>query len=214
MTNLGALLFAKDIGMFTFLGRKSPRVIKYKGKNKIEAEREQSGVYGYATGFEGLIKYIGNLLPSNEHIESALRTKVSKYPLVIIRELVANALIHQDFSFSGAGPMIEIYEDRIEITNPGKPLIKPERFVDAPPVSRNEKLAAVMRRSHICEERGSGWDRIAEQIELNQLPAPTIRVAEGQTIVTLNSPKPLSEMDEAEKSRQYTCMHAFRQQAI
>ena len=71
-----------------------------------------------------------------------------------------------------------------------------------------------MRRSHICEERGSGWDRIAEQIELNQLPAPTIRVAEGQTIVTLNSPKPLSEMDEAEKSRQYTCMHAFRQQAI
>ena len=117
MTNLGALLFAKDIGMFTFLGRKSPRVIKYKGKNKIEAEREQSGVYGYATGFEGLIKYIGNLLPSNEHIESALRTKVSKYPLVIIRELVANALIHQDFSFSGAGPMIEIYSGRKTKTN-------------------------------------------------------------------------------------------------
>ena len=57
-----------------------------------------------------------------------------------IRELIANALIHQDFRISGTGPIIEVFSERIEITNPGKPLIDTERFLDAPPQSRNEKL--------------------------------------------------------------------------
>ncbi|MDN6629101.1 MAG: transcriptional regulator, partial [Corynebacterium casei] len=215
ITNLGALLYAKNLAKFSHLARKSVRVIKYKGRNKIYAEKEQQGVYGYATGFEGLMNYISGLLPSNEHIESALRVEVSAYPMVVLRELVANALIHQDFSISGTGPLVEIYEDRIEISNPGAPLIDPNRFVDAPPRSRNEKLAYMMRRSHICEERGSGWDRIAESIEFHQLPAPSIRSAESNTIVTLSSPKPLSEMDDDEKVRAvylHSCLQAVSNQ--
>ena len=41
----------------------------------------------------------------------------------VVRELVANALIHQDFFVTGTGPMVEIFDDRIEITNPGAPLV-------------------------------------------------------------------------------------------
>lgn len=128
---------------------------------------------------------------------------------------MANALIHQDFSISGSGPLIEIYDDRLEITNPGTPLIDINRFVDAPPRSRNEKLASMMRRAHICEERGSGWDRIAAAIELHQLPAPAIRLAEQHTIVTLNSPKSLSQMDDEEKIRAvylHSCLQAVSNQ--
>lgn len=201
ITSLGALLFANRFKDFPGLERKAPRVIKYRGSSKTVAEREQVGEMGYACAFEGLISYIDNLLPRNEVIEQALRTTVSMYPLVAVREIVANALIHQDFAVSGTGPMIELYDDRIEFTNPGAPLVDPSRFVDAPPRSRNEKLAALMRRCNICEERGSGWDRIGFEIELHQLPAPLVRVTEGHTVVSLFSYRPLKEMDRDDRVR-------------
>lgn len=96
------------------------------------------------------------------------------YPGIAIRELVANALIHQDFTVTGAAPMVEIFDERVEITNPGEPLVDTSRFIDAPPRSRNEQLAATMRRMGVCEEGGSGIDKVVESIELSQLPAPSL----------------------------------------
>ena len=75
------------------------------------------------------------------------------YPELAIRELIANSVVHQDFSISGTSPMIEIFEDRIEITNPGIPLVEADRFLDNPPKSRNEQLASFLRRIGVCEER-------------------------------------------------------------
>lgn len=201
ITNLGALMFAERLTDFPALERKAPRVIKYKGKNKLTAEKEQLGGRGYACGFTGLVDYIDNLLPSNEIIGRALRTEVSMFPPSAVREIVANALIHQDFSISGSGPLIELYDNRIEFTNPGTPLVDPARFVDAPPRSRNEKLAYMMRRCHICEERGSGWDRIAAEIEMYQLPAPLVRVSENHTAVTLFQHLAPNEMSKEERIR-------------
>lgn len=166
ITNLGAILFAKQLSEFSRLRRKAIRVIEYKGATRVETKREQEGTKGYASGFEGLISYINNRLPSNEEIGQAFRKDVPVYPELAIRELVANALIHQDFFVSGTGPMVEIFEDRIEITNPGVPLIDTHRFLDNPPKSRNEALASMMRRIGICEERGSGVDKVVFQTEL------------------------------------------------
>jgi len=124
ITNLGAILFAKDLKEFPGLKRKSIRVIIYDGKNKLKTIREQIGVKGYAVGFEGLVNWVNSQLPTNEVIGRALRKEVRMYPESAIRELIANALIHQDFDEKGF-PMIEIYSDRIEISNPGLPLINP-----------------------------------------------------------------------------------------
>ena len=55
ITNLGAILFATDLSRFSLLARKAVRVIFYKGNNRIDAIREQTGKYGYAIGFEGLV---------------------------------------------------------------------------------------------------------------------------------------------------------------
>ena len=152
ITNLGAILFAKRLIAFPALKRKIVRVIQYRAKDRTETVKEhQPSVKGYATGFEELINYINGLLPSSEIVGQALRRELPMYPQLAVRELVANALIHQDFFVSGAGPMVEIFEDRIEITNPGKPLVSTTRFVDSPPHSRNETLASLMRRFRICE---------------------------------------------------------------
>lgn len=201
ITNLGAILFAKRLDAIHPLRRKAVRVIQYRGNGRTETLREQEGGKGYACGFEGLIGYINGLLPANEIIEQALRRNVPMFPELAMRELVANALIHQDFFVTGAGPMVEIFDDRIEITNPGEPLVDTQRFVDTPPRSRNEALASLMRRFRICEERGSGIDKVVAQVELFQLPAPLFEKPEGFTRTVLFAYKPLAEMNKSDRVR-------------
>jgi ATP-dependent DNA helicase RecG len=207
VTNLGAILFAKDLSEFETVERKSVRVIVYKGKNKIETEREQIGVKGYAIGFLGLVDWINGQLPANEEIGRALRRETRMYPEIAIRELVANALIHQDLSVKGF-PMVEIFTDRIEISNPGLPLITPERFIDSY-ISRNDKIADLMRRMGYCEEKGSGLDKVISYNELYQLPAINVIVDENRTRVTIYSYKSLNELDKKEKIQacyQHSCL--------
>ena len=183
------------------MGRKAIRVIQYEGRGRLKTIREQDGHKGYASGFEGLIEFVNALLPRNEVIGKALRKEVPMYPEPAIRELVANALIHQDFSVTGTGPMVEIFADRMEITNPGLPLVKTERFLDTPPRSRNEALASLMRRAGICEERGSGVDKVVFETELYWLPAPIFETPEGSTRAVLFGHKALNDMDRADRVR-------------
>lgn len=93
ITNLGAILFAKDLADFQALSRKALRVILYSGLNRIETIREQAGVRGYAAGYEGAISFINQQLPQNEEIRQAFREEVRMFPDVAVRELVANTII-------------------------------------------------------------------------------------------------------------------------
>lgn len=217
ITNLGALLFANDLNNFEMLKRKKIRVIKYKGNSKINTEFEQEGSKGYAVGFQGLVKYIMKIIPRNEIIKDALRKDVSLYPEIAIRELIANALIHQDLMISGTNPMVEIYDNRIEITNNGKPLIDVLRLIDYQPKSRNEKLANLMRLMGICEERGSGIDKVIHSIEIFQLPAPKFIAEDEYFKVVMFAPLPFEDMDKQDRIRatyQHCCLKFMNQEAM
>lgn len=147
------------------------------------------------------------LLPSNEVIEKALRKDVPMYPELAVRELVANAIIHQDFMIHGAGPMVEIFTDRIEITNPGLPMVQTDRFLDSPPRSRNEGIASFLRRIGVCEERGSGIDKVVFQTEFYQLPAPLFEITGDNTRTVLFAHKSYTAMDRNDRIRA-TYLHA------
>ncbi len=203
ITNLGAILFAKNLADFDArLARKGIRFVAYDGHNRAaEVIRRQDGKRGYAAGFQGLIDYINSLLPQNEHIAEALRTQAVIFPGIAIRELVANALIHQNMTITGAGPLIELFRDRLEITNPGAALVRPERFIDWPPRSRNEALAALMRRMRLCEEQGTGIDKVVDAVESSQLPPPDFRVEDSATRVVLFAPRQFSDMTSEERIR-------------
>ncbi|MDD2364829.1 MAG: ATP-binding protein [Desulfuromonadaceae bacterium] len=208
ITNLGALLFAKKLDQFDKLARKAPRVIVFEGTNKLKTKTDKPGNKGYAVGFQGLVEYINGLVPSNEIIEQALRREVKMFPEIAVRELVANALIHQDLSESGASVMVELYDDRMEISNPGKPFIPPDRFIDEYR-SRNERLADLMRRLGVCEEKGSGVDKVIQAAEVYQLPAPDFRVGEVRTSAVLFAHKDFELMDKADRTRasyQHCCL--------
>ncbi len=207
ITNLGAILFAKRLADFPKISRKAIRVVQYSGNNRMNMLKEDVGGKGYVVGFEGLIKFIEALIPTQEIITSALREKKTAYPIVAVREAVANALIHQDFSVTGTGPVVEIFEKRMEITNSGTPLVDVKRIIDNPPKSRNEKLAALMRRLRMCEELGTGWDKIVISSEMLQLPAPKIELYEDSTRVTLFSEVPFSSI--SAEDRLWACyLHA------
>ena len=197
--NIGAILLAKDLDNFPRLGRKAVRVIIYSGTDRTVGATERTFDTGYAVGLDSLTHYIDGLLPSHEVIEQARRQTVHAFPPLAVRELVANALIHQDFSITGAGPMVEIFEGRVEIANPGKPLVDPRRFVDIPPQSRNEALAALMRRFGFSEERGSGIDKALIEIEKLQSPAPLFEVPSNSTRATLYAPKHFRDMSKVDR---------------
>ena len=199
ITNLGAILFAKKISDFPSVSRKAVRVVQYEDETKLRILKEFNGTKGYAVGFEGLMGFLEALLPSEEVITETVRKTITKYPMVALREIIANALIHQDFTVSGSSPLVEIFQSRIEVTNPGVPLVDINRFIDNPPKSRNEILSSLMRRLKMCEELGSGWDRIALECELNHLPAPKIVLYEENTKVVLFSKLAFANIPHEEK---------------
>lgn len=200
ISNLGALLLAKNLTTFDTVSRKAPRVVVYREHTKLETISDITGEKGYAVGFQGLVRYIMTQLPQNEVIEDALRKESKLLPEVAIRELVANALIHQEFEMSGAGPMVEIYSDRVEISNPGEPIVPVDRFIDGYQ-SRNEHMADLMRRFGICEEKSSGVDRVVQSAEVLQLPAPEFLTSFRRTVVVIHGPRPFKMMDGTDRMR-------------
>ncbi len=200
ITNLAAVLLAKKLRDFASVARKAPRVVVYSGSSKLETTSDIVSESGYAVGFQGLVKYVMGVLPQNEVLEDALRKESKMVPEVVVRELIANALIHQDFAATGAAPDIDIYSDRMEISNPGEPIVPVERFIDGYQ-SRNERLADLMRRFGICEEKSSGVDRVVESAELHQLPAPDFLKNLGRTIVVIYGPRLFKAMDGNDRVR-------------
>jgi len=197
---LGALLFARRLDDFPDVSRRAPRVVVYNGDSKLSTKLDRTGTMGYASGFQGLVGFVMEQLPQNEVIEGALRKEAKLVPEVVIRELVANALIHQDLTETGASVMIEVYANRVEFSNPGQPIVPVERFIDGYQ-SRNERLAALMRRIGICEEKSSGIDRVVQTAEFFQLPAPDFRGALRRTVATIHGPRGFDAMDREDRVR-------------
>ena len=203
ITNLGAILFAKRLSDFEpSVARKAVRFVAYDGPGRADTvNHRQDEQRGYAAGFQGLVDYIDGILPRNELIGNAFREDRPLYPSIAIRELIANALIHQDMTITGAGPLIELFSDRMEITNPGAPLMTPDRFLDSPPRSRNEALASLMRRMRLCEEQGTGIDKVITSVELHQLPPPDFRMEGDAVRVVLFAPRRFAKMSPEEAVR-------------
>lgn len=209
ITNLAAILLAKKLDAFSSaLARKAPRVVIYEGINKLQTRDDKTDSRGYAVGFEGLVDFVHSAAPQNRFIEEVMREEVKMFPKQALRELIANALVHQDFLATGASVMIEMYRDRIEISNPGIPPIQVERFIDEYR-SRNEQLADLMRRFGICEEKGSGIDKVVSAAEVFQLPAPDFRVGETRTTSILFAHQDFSDMSKSDRIRacyQHCCL--------
>lgn len=217
ISNLAAILLAKRLDAFSpELSRKAPRVVLYEGVNKLVTRDDRPGVRGYAVGFESLIDFVHSSAPLNKFVEQVVREEVKMFPRQAIRELIANALVHQDFDATGQSVMVEMYADRLEISNPGLPPIKVERFIDEFR-SRNERLAELMRRMRLCEEKGSGIDKVVHLAEAFQLPAPDFRISETRTTALLFAHQDFAVMSKPDRVRacyQHCCLQYVSNQRM
>ena len=203
ITNMGALLFAKDIGKFDYLENKRIRVIRYKGSAKTHAIRDKFFNKGYAVEFDDIVDYVMSMLPQEETIEKALREEFIMFPEKAVREILGNMIIHQDMTARGQSLILEIFDERIEATNPGCLLVDVDRIIDTAPHARNEKMANFLRMVHICESRGSGVDRMEEGMRDWKIPAPKVETTEDFCRTMLYWHESLSKWSKEEKIR--TC---------
>jgi len=195
-----ALLLARRLTDFPDVARKAVRVVVYTDNSKLQTKLDHTWESGYAVGFQALVAFVMSHLPQNEIVEEAIRREVKLVPEIAIRELVANALIHQDFTRTGTSVMVEVYANRVEISNPGEPIVPVDRFIDGYQ-SRNERLADLMRRMRICEEKSSGIDQVITAAETFQLPPPDFIVGHQRTSVVILGHKPFSDMDRNDRIR-------------
>lgn len=201
ISNLAAILLAKRLDAFSpELARKAARVVIYEGANKLSTRYDEPQPQGYAVGFEKLVDFVHSSAPRNHFVEQALRDEVKMFPRQAIRELVANALVHQSFEATGQSVMVEMYADRLEVSNPGLPPIRVERFIDEFR-SRNERLAELLRRMRVCEEKGSGIDKVVHLAEVFQLPAPDFRTSDTRTTAVLFSHQGFADMSKPDRIR-------------
>lgn len=209
INRMAAILLAKKLDAFPQeVSRKAIRVILYGGNSKLEVKTDRTGNKGYACGFANLVDFVYDSAPANRVVEETIRKEIKMFPRQAIRELVANAMVHQDFSIAGTGVLVELYSDRLEISNPGLPQISVARFIDEQR-SRNDRLAGLMRRMGVCEERGSGIDKVVTAAEFHQLPAPDFRAGEVRTTCILFAHQDFSEMSKMDRIRacyQHCCL--------
>ena len=208
ITNLGALLVSRRLTAYPGLRKRPVRVVKYAGDGNFEILSDETFDKGYALAVSDAVKYVMSLLPAEEISDGAFRRVVYPYPQKAIRELLANAVIHQDLSDTSAGPLVSLYEHRIVFSNPGTSLIPVHRVLNAQPRTRNAALARIMRQMDLCEEGGTGWDLTVDACEKMHIAAPKI-VSEDElgTQVTLYSDSAFVRMTKEER-KSATYWHA------
>lgn len=195
ITNLGAILYARNLQNFPHLSSKSVRIVKYPGQSKLGDIQEERSVGGYVVEFQRLFQYILDKVIAREVIGGdGLRRVEYLYPKLAIRELFANMLAHQNLLDTTLHPMVEIYSDRIEFINPGKPLVPVLRMIDYPPKTRNQYIVGELIKTGICESLGTGWDKIANETSNYGFPAPKPDVTDDVTKIIMCQKRTLADM--------------------
>lgn len=201
LTALGALLFAKDITYFPLLVSHAPRLIRYAGNDRFSTLPQEEFREGYALSFEKIMQSLSHDVQSPDSFHNGIRTSEYAYPLLALREVVANSLIHQKIDANGQGPLIELFQNQMVVSNPGILLVDPRRIIDTPPISVNPLLARFMRRIGIGDEVASGFDKIEASLAEYHMPSASIEEVSGSVRVTLQNKRSFEDYTSEEKMR-------------
>lgn len=200
ITNLGALLIARNLGYFPTLRKRRLRVVAFQGDGRADIADDVTFDEGYALALPAAHRHLMELVPKRDVQEGAFRRIRSILPERAIRELLSNTVIHQDLHDASRSPEVHVFASRIEFTNPGVMLVPAERVLNAQPKTRNGALANILRQMGLCEEEGTGWDIVIEDCEERHLVAPKVTTSDaGGTEVVLYAGDAFSRMTKAER---------------
>ncbi len=124
---------------------------------------------------------------STEISSGLFRKQIRNYPTEVIRELLTNAIAHKRYTLSG-DIFIEVYSDRMVITNPGGlPLGVTADNILHERQRRNPHLILTLQDLGLMEGEGSGYDLIYEKLAREIKPLPIIESNFNKTVVTIYS---------------------------
>lgn len=180
--NAGILLFCDNIERF--FRQAIITCVMYKGETKYKIIDRKDFASDIITNYENAIGFLLRNLRLEYRIEDAgPRKEVLEIPEEALREAVVNAIAHRDYNEKGANIQIDIYDDRVEISNPGGlvPAIKPHEF-GKKSVSRNPLLFSLLKSVELVERVGSGIERMRNAMKGAGLPEPEFEFTDFFTI--------------------------------
>jgi ATP-dependent DNA helicase RecG len=164
MTNAGVLFFARSTE-FLLLQAKVVCVL-YKGTEKLNILDKKDFYGNIIQNIEDAIMFVKRHINIEYKIENLRREEIPEIPDIALREAIVNAVCHRDYFEKGASVMIEIFDDRVEISNPGGlPSGLNAKEFGTKSVVRNPVIASLLNRADYIEQIGTGINRIKNSVK-------------------------------------------------
>ena len=178
----GVLFFAKNPNLL--LRHAYVDCIRFNGTEKIDIIDRILLDKDLITNIDEAIKFVKRNTRIKYEIKDIKRKEIPEYPIEAIRESVINAVMHRDYFSEGANVSIEIYDDRIEISNPGSlPKDLGVNDLSKKCFRRNPLIADILHRISYVEKAGTGIGRIKKAMKEYNLPEPVIEINGFFTII-------------------------------
>lgn len=171
--NAGVLFFAREPRRHIL--QCETILVSYKGTKGVDILDRKDIQDDLWTQYQEAMIFLKRHLSVRTEIKGLDRKDYYEIPLEALREAVANAIIHRDYSMRGTSIMVEVHEDRVMIKNPGGfPAGMSQEKLGDLSIRRNELIADIFARMHRVERMGSGFKRIRESMEKAELPFPKV----------------------------------------
>jgi ATP-dependent DNA helicase RecG len=161
-TNAGALFFRRNAEDVIF-DHSAIVCALYKGMTKVhilDAQRYNSDII---SNIDNAVLFLKRNLRTRYEIKSIRRKEILELPEVALKEAVVNAACHRNYFEKGANIMVEIFDDRVEITSPGSaPSGIDDRNFGRISIRRNPIIASMLHRIDYVERMGTGIGRMRE----------------------------------------------------
>jgi len=185
MKNVGVLFFAKSIE--TLCEQATITCAVFDGKDRISILNRKDYSDDIVTNINNALHFVKQELRVKYVMTGkAQRDESYEIPLEVMREAIVNAVAHRDYFLYGSHTTIEVFDDRIEITNPGglpKGLLEKDFGTKA--VRRNQITATLLQRINLVENMGTGINKIKKMLKESGNKDATFRFKDFFTIVFL-----------------------------
>jgi ATP-dependent DNA helicase RecG len=186
LNNAGALFFAKSPGKF-FINSKVV-CVNYRTNEKVDILDKKIFDNGIINNIEEAINYVKKHIDLKFEIKTAKRKEIPQFPEAAFREAIVNAVMHRDYFDKSGDVMIEIFRNKIWVSNPGGLVkwLKPEDFgrYSRP---RNPLIAELLSKTEYVEKVGSGINRIRTAV--NEAGLPEVIFEYNSSFITILNDK-------------------------
>ncbi|WP_407355490.1 ATP-binding protein [Methanolobus sp. WCC5] len=167
LNNAGVLFFAKDIDFL--LNHAIVVCVLYKGTKKVNILDKKDFKENIVENIDNAILFVKRHTNVEYRIEKIRREEIPDIPDIALREAIINAVCHRDYFDRGSNVLVEVFDDRVEISNPGglPSGLKPSEF-GTRSVARNPLIASLLHRIDYIEKVGTGINRIRQAVDENE----------------------------------------------